>query len=61
MALEYDAMPAERITDYEGKHFSILKQGRGENKCTAHKYAKQEETALFSRMEKYSHNHLVPA
>ena len=53
------AMPAEMATDYEGKYFSILEQGRGENKSTAHKYAKQDEAALLNRMEKYSHNHLL--
>lgn len=59
MAQGYEAMPAGRITDYEEKYFSILKQGRRENKSTAHKYAKQEEAALLGRMEKYSHNHLL--
>lgn len=59
MAQGYEAMPAERITNYEKKYFSILKQGRGENKNTIHKYAKQEETALLGRMEKYSRNHLL--
>jgi len=59
MAQGYEAMPAERITDYEGKYFSILKQGNEENKSTAHKYAKQDEAALLGRMEKYSHNHLL--
>lgn len=53
------AMPAEMATDYEGKYFSILEQGRRENKSTAHKYAKQDEAALLNRMEKYSHNHLL--
>lgn len=59
MAQEFQAMPAERITAYEEKYFSILKQGKGENKGTAHKYAKKEEAALLGRMEKYSHNHLL--
>lgn len=59
MAQGYEAMPAERITDYEGKYFSILKQGNEENKSTAHKYAKQDEAALLGRMKKYSHNHLL--
>ncbi len=59
MAQGYEAMPAGRITDYEEKFFSILKQGRRENKSTTHKYAKQEEAALLGRMEKYSHNHLL--
>lgn len=59
MAQGADAMPAEMIADYEGKYFSILQQGREENKTTAHKYAKQEETALLGRLEKYSHNHLL--
>ena len=55
----FDAMPAGMATDYERKYFSILKQGRGENKNTSHKYAKQDEAALLGRMEKYSHNHLL--
>lgn len=59
MAQGLDAMPAERITEYEGKYCSILKQGREENKATSHKYAKQDEAALLGRMEKYSHNHLL--
>ena len=59
MAQGHEAMPAGRITDYEEKYFSILKQGRGENKNTAHKYAKQEEAALLGRLERYSHNHLL--
>ena len=59
MAQGYEDMPAEMIADYEGKYFSILEQGRSENKSTAHKYAKQEEAALLGRMEKYSHNHLL--
>lgn len=36
------AMPAEMTTDYEGKYFSILEQGRRGNRSTAHKYAKQD-------------------
>jgi transposase len=38
-----DAMPVEGIREYEEKYFSILKQGREENKATSHKYAKQDE------------------
>ena len=59
MAQRAESMPAEMIADYEKKYFSILKQGREENKTTVHKYAKQEETALLGRLEKYSHNHLL--
>lgn len=59
MAQGAEAMPAGMIADYEEKYFSILKQGREENKTTAHKYAKQEETALLGRLKKYSHNHLL--
>lgn len=54
-----EAMPAGMIGDYEEKYFSLLKQGRCENKATPHKYAKQEEAALLGRMEKYSRNHLL--
>lgn len=59
MAQGEEAMPAGMTADYEEKYFSILKQGREENKTTAHKYAKQEETALLGRLEKCSHNHLL--
>lgn len=59
LAQGLEAMPVERIRDYERKYFSILKQGREENKATSHKYAKQDEMALLGRMEKYSHNHLL--
>lgn len=59
IAQRAEAMPAGMIAYYEEKYFSILKQGREENKSTAHKYAKQEETALLGRLEKYSHNHLL--
>lgn len=52
-------MPAGMVTDYEEQYFSILKQGRGENKSTSHKYAKQDEAALSGRMEKYSHNNFL--
>ena len=52
-------MPAGTTADYEEKYFSIPKQGCEENKATAHKYAKQEETALLGKMKKYSHNHLL--
>ena len=52
-------LPAEMITEYEQKYFSLLKRGQAENKITAHKYAKQDEKTLLNRMEKYSHNHLL--
>lgn len=52
-------LPARMITEYEEKYFSLLEKGREENKKTARKYAKQDETALLNRMEKYSHNHLL--
>lgn len=53
------ALPDDMITEYEEKYFSLLKRGKEENKTTAHKYAKQDEKTLLSRMEKYSHNHLL--
>ncbi len=52
-------LPDERIREYEGRYFSLLEKGRKENKKTVHKYARQEETTLLNRMEKYSHNHLL--
>lgn len=53
------ALPAEMITDYEGKYFFLLKKGHEENRTTTHRYAKKDETTLLNRMEKYSHNHLL--
>ena len=53
------ALPAERITDYEGRYFFLLKKGQEENSRTAHRYAKKDEMVLLKRMEKYSHNHLL--
>lgn len=52
-------LPAEIVREYEEKYFTLLKEGREENKTTSHKYAKQEEKTLLNRMEKYSHNHLL--
>ena len=49
----------EMIKVYKEKYFSLLEKGQGENKKTAHKYARQDEKALLNRMEKYSHNHLL--
>ncbi len=49
----------EMIKGYKEKYFSLLEKGQGENKKTAHKYARQDEKALLNRMEKYSHNHLL--
>jgi len=53
------ALPAEMVTEYEEKYFSLLKKGQEENKTTAHKYAKKDEKTLLDRMVKYSHNHLL--
>lgn len=52
-------LPAEIVREYEEKYFTLLEEGRAENKETSHKYAKQEEKTLLNRMEKYSHNHLL--
>ena len=54
-----DAFPADRITEYERKYFSLLKKGENENKTTSHTYAKKDEKTLLNRMDKYSHNHLL--
>ena len=54
-----DSFPADIITEYEEKYFSLLKKGQTENKTTKHKYAKQDEKTLLNRMDKYSHNHLL--
>lgn len=53
------SFPADTITEYEEKYFSLLKKGQTENKTTSHKYAKQDEETLLNRMNKYSHNHLL--
>ncbi len=37
----------------------ILASGRNENRSTKRKYAKQEEKALLTRLEKYKKNHLL--
>lgn len=52
-------LPTEIVREYEEKYFTLLEEGRAENKETSHKYAKQEEKTLLNRMEKYSHNHLL--
>ena len=52
-------LPAEIVREYEEKYFTLLEEGRAENKETSHKYAKQEEKTLLNRMGKYSHNHLL--
>ena len=54
-----NAFSAEKLLEYEKNYFSLLAQGREENKTTAHKYAKQDEITLLNRMDKYSHNHLL--
>ncbi len=53
------AFPEEMIREYEEGYFALLRKGKSENKATTHKYAKQDETTLLNRMEKYSHNHLL--
>lgn len=55
----FSMLSDEMIREYEGKYFSLLREGRDENKKTVHKYARQDEMTLLSRMEKYSHNHLL--
>lgn len=59
MAQGKSAMPAEKIADYEGRYFSLLKKGHEENRTSARRYAKKDEMTLLKRMEKYSHNHLL--
>lgn len=53
------SFPEELLAGYERKYTTLLAKGREENKDTRHKYAKQDETALLNRMEKYRHNHLL--
>lgn len=49
----------DEILSYEKSYFECISQGRKENKKTKHKYAKQDETTLLNRLEKYSNNHLL--
>lgn len=49
----------EEIRKYEQKYKDIIAKGRKENRNTLHKYAKDDESALLNRMEKYSRNHLL--
>lgn len=50
--------PDEAIRKYEQKYQDIIARGRKENRTTLHRYAKNDESALLNRMEKYSRNHL---
>lgn len=49
----------ETISAYEKKYIKIIASGWKENKSTKSKYAKEDETTLLKRLEKYSHNHLL--
>lgn len=50
--------PKEKLEEYRQEYAVVIAKGREENKKTAHRYAKREETALLNRLEKYRHNHL---
>lgn len=47
------------IGSFEREYAGLIKEGRKENKTTAHRYAKEEEKTLLNRLEKYSRNHLL--
>lgn len=49
----------EILQKYEKKYSELIVQGKKENKKTRHKYARNEETALLNRLEKYKANHLL--
>ena len=49
----------QKRKDYEKRYTDCLEKGREENQSTKHKYAKQEESALLNRLEKYRENHLL--
>ena len=51
--------PKEKLEEYRQEYAVVIAKGREENKKTAHRYAKREETALLNRLEKYRHNHLL--
>lgn len=51
--------PEAKLEEYVRNYARLIAKGREENKQTAHRYAKTEETALLNRLEKYSHNHLL--
>ena len=47
------------ISACESEYDELIALGRSENKTTAHKYAKKEETTLLNRLVKYKRNHLL--
>ena len=53
------AIFCSKRNDYEKRYTDCLEKGREENQSTKHKYAKQEESALLNRLEKYRENHLL--
>lgn len=50
---------AEEIASYEGQYQEILARGWEEHRGTKARYAREDESALLNRLEKYSHNHLL--
>ena len=54
-----EAFTREELEAYEDRYFRIIKEGRGANRGTKHKYARKEEKALLNRLDKYSANHLL--
>ncbi len=52
-------VPGGNHKGYEEKYHELIAEGRSQNIGTAHKYAKEDETTLLNRLEKYSHNHLL--
>ena len=52
-------LQCDELEEYRQEYAVVIAKGREENKKTAHRYAKREETALLNRLEKYRHNHLL--
>ena len=49
----------EEIKTYEERYQELIQKGREENKDTKGRIAKEEETKLLNRLEKYQENHLL--
>ena len=49
----------EEIKTYEERYEELIQKGREENKETKGRIAKEEETKLLNRLEKYQENHLL--
>lgn len=53
------SFPKETLENYCRKYSEILALGREENLSTSPRWARKEEAALLSRLERYNENHLL--